>query len=301
MLMGMMSPLRALSRRAVLLVAALLPCSAPPAHAWGPQGHKLVAMVAMEHLTPIAKKNIKFLLGKETLADVASWPDVYRPLETQTGPWHYVDIPEGAGTYQRERDCPTQPGVKAGAPNDKWRDCVVDRILFFEGRVGDASLDSADRAIALKYLVHFVGDIHQPLHTTGIQKGGNGIAVNVFGSETCGKYPCNLHSVWDSGLILHRQLTDAQYLAFLNREFASNPPAAAPDDPAAWANEGNALLPGLMLPQGGTVDQAYFDREIPVVDKQLELAGLRLAAVLNRTFTTRPTTFKPAAADSKQF
>ncbi|GAA3746579.1 S1/P1 nuclease [Terriglobus aquaticus] len=301
MLLGMVSRLHTLPRRAVLCAALLLPCLTTPAHAWGPQGHKLVAMVAMEHLTPTAKKNIKFLLGKETLADVASWPDVYRPLETQTGPWHYVDIPEGAGTYDRERDCPTQPNVKAGSPGDKWRDCVVDRILFFEGRIGDATLDPADRAIALKYLVHFVGDIHQPLHTTGVQKGGNGITVNVFGSDTCGKYPCNLHSVWDSGLILHRQLNDKQYLALLDHEFASTPPAATPDDPATWANEGNALLPGLMLPQGGVVDQAYFDREIPVVDRQLEVAGLRLAAVLNRTFTSAPVTFKPAAADSKQF
>ncbi|WP_419804267.1 S1/P1 nuclease [Terriglobus sp.] len=296
----MRNHLRALARRAALLCAALLPCTATPAHAWGPQGHKLVAMVAMEHLTPVAKRNVRALLGKETLADVASWPDVYRPLETQTGPWHYVDIPEG-GSYERDRDCPTQPGVKAGAPNDKWRDCVVDRILFFEGRLGDTSLDPADRATALKYLVHFVGDIHQPLHTTGFEKGGNGIHVSVFGNETCGKYPCNLHSVWDSGLILHRELSDMQYLSLLNHEFAAQPPGAGLDDPAAWANEGNALVPNLMLPEGGAVDQAYFDREIPVVDRRLELAGLRLAAILNRTFTASPVPFKPAPTDTKQF
>lgn len=301
MLLNIMFRLRALSLRAVLLCSALLPGANLPVQAWGPQGHKLVAMVAMEHLTPVARRNVRFLLGKETLADVASWPDVYRPLETQTGAWHYVDIPQGAGTYDRDRDCPTQPGVKAGASNDKWRDCVVDRILFFEGRVGDTSLDPADRATALKYLVHFVGDIHQPLHTTGLEKGGNGIHVTVFGSDTCGKYPCNLHSVWDSGLILHRALADTQYLGLLHREFPTDPAGAAADDPAAWANEANALLPGLLLPEGGVVDQAYFDREIPVIDRQLEVAGLRLAAVLNRTFTASPVPFKPTPADTRQF
>lgn len=301
MLMCMTCHMRALSRRAVLFAAALLTCAAAPARAWGPQGHKLVAMVAMEHLTPVAKRNVRFLLGKETLADVASWPDVYRPLETQTGPWHYVDIPQGASGYDRDRDCPTQPFVKAGSTSDKWRDCVVDRILFFEGRIADTSLDPADRAISLKYLVHFVGDIHQPLHTTGVEKGGNGIHVTVFGSNPCGKYPCNLHSVWDSGLILHRELNDAQYLSLLNREFSANPLATAPEDPAAWANEGNALVAQLMLPEGGTVDQAYFDREIPVVDRRLELAGLRLAAILNRTFTTGPVRFTPPPTDTKQF
>lgn len=301
MLLGMSLPLRTRLQRAVLSIAILLPCTGSPAYAWGPQGHKLVAMVAMEHLSSEARRNVRFLLGKETLADVASWPDVYRPFETQTGSWHYVDIPESAAPYSRDRDCPTQPGVKAGATNDVWRDCVVDRILFFEGRVANTSLDPADRATALKYLVHFVGDIHQPLHTTGVQKGGNGIQVTVFGNTTCGKYPCNLHAVWDSGLILHRALSDAEYLSLLNKEFASSPPPDAPDDPASWANEANALIPGLLLPEGGVVDQAYFDREIPVVDRQIELAGLRLAAVLNRTFTAPPVTFKPMPADSKQF
>lgn len=288
-----------LLRHALLLCSTVLPC-ALPAHAWGPQGHKLVALVATEHLTPTARRNVKFLLGKETLADVASWPDAYRPLETQTGFWHYVDIPEHAGTYDRERDCPTQPNVKAGSAGDKWRDCVVDRILFFEGRLGDATLDTADRATALKYLVHFISDIHQPLHTTGVEKGGNGIPVVVFGSSTCGKYPCNLHSVWDSGLILHRNLSDKEYLQTLDREFRTPPPTGA-DEPAAWANEANTLLPALMLPKGGSVDQAYYDRELPVIDRQLELGGLRLAAVLNRILSTKLQQFKPVAADSKQF
>ena len=145
------------------------------------------------------------------------------------------------------------------------------------------------------------GIVWWPLHTTGVQKGGNGIHVTVFGSDTCGKYPCNLHSVWDSGLILHRELTDGQYLTALNREFAAQPPESGPDDPAVWANEGNALIPNLIVPEGGAVDQAYFDREIPVVDRRLELAGLRLAAVLNRTFTAAPVRFKPVPADTKQF
>ncbi len=284
------------------LFAFLLLClTAAPANAWGPQGHKLVALIAMDHLTPVAHKNVKALLGPETLADVASWPDAYRPNETQTSPWHYVDIPAAASAYSRDRDCPTQPNVKAGSNSDKWRDCVVDRILFFESRVANPTLDYADRAVSLKYLVHLIGDLHQPFHAYGPEKGGNGIAVVEFGSETCGKYPCNLHSVWDSGLILHRQLSDAQYLAMLEKNIRQNSPAVTPDDPAAWAAASKALAMVALVPNHGTIDQAYFDREIPVVDQQLEVAGLRLAAVLNRLFSTSPVKFKPAAADSKQF
>lgn len=284
-----------------LFAVMLVGLFAVPSYAWGPQGHKLVAMVAMDHLTPTARKNVTALLGPETLADVASWPDVYRSSETQTGAWHYVDIPADSETYDRDRDCPTQPNVKLGSANDKWRDCVVDRILFFEGRIGDAKLDYADRAVALKYLVHFVGDLHQPFHAYGPEKGGNGIPVVEFGSTMCGKYSCNLHSVWDSGLILHRELSDKAYLLLLEKEIRRDNPVTGSDDPAVWAAQSKALAMSAVVPANGTIDQAYFDREIPVVDRQLEVAGLRLAAVLNRVFDTLPKKFKPQAADSKQF
>ena len=283
------------------IVALLLLPAFAPAHAWGPQGHKLVALVAEDHLTPMAQRNVRALLGTETLADVASWADVYRPLETQTAAWHYVDIPAGATTYDRDRDCPTQPTVKLGATNDKWRDCVVDRILFFESRVADPTLDPPDRAIALKYLVHFVGDIHQPFHAYGLEKGGNGIPVVEFGSAQCGKYSCNLHSVWDSGLILHRKLTDPQYHRLLEGEIRETHATAGSDDPAAWAAESNTAALAAVVAPNSAIDEAYYTQQIPVVDRRLELAGLRLAAFLNRTFTAPPEEFKPHAADSTQF
>lgn len=282
-----------------LLAATLL--SSTPSFAWGPQGHKLVALVAMDHLTPVARQNVRALLGSETLADVASWPDSYRPFETQTGSWHYTDIPGTETTYNRDRDCPTQPTVKMGSPADKWRDCATDRILFFEGRVADATLDPADRAIALKYLVHFIGDIHQPFHASGVEKGGNGIPVTEFGSDKCGNYTCNLHSVWDSGLILHRNLPDAQYKALLEADIRKNHLEAGPNDPVAWTERSKALSNDAMVPKNGIIDEAYYNKEIPVVDNQLELAGLRLAAVLNATFTAPPKKFVPAAADSTKF
>lgn len=284
-----------------VFASLLLGFVALPCHGWGPQGHKLVALVATDHLTPTARANVEALLGPETLADVASWPDAYRPLETQTALWHYVDIPAESDHYDRDRDCPTQPNVKLGSTGDKWRDCVVDRILFFEARLADATLDYPDRAIALKYLVHFIGDLHQPFHAYGPERGGNGISVVEFGSATCGTHPCNLHSVWDSGLILHRQLTDSQYLGLLEKGIRSHAPVSSPDDPAAWAARSKALAVQAVLPENGAADQAYFDREIPVVDQQLEVAGLRLAAVLNRIFNAPLEKFMPAAADSKQF
>ena len=277
----------------LLAAVVLLTCSAH-AFAWGRQGHRLVALIAEEHLSPIARQNVQALLHTETLADVASWADVYRPSETQTAAWHYVNIPAGAGTYDRDHDCPAQPGVTLGAPNDVWRDCVVDRILFLEARVADAHLDPPDRAIALKYLVHFIGDLHQPLHTYGPFQGGNGITTVTFGATVCGKYPCSLHSAWDSGLIEHRGLTTSAYDALLEKGIVTAQLTAGTDDPAAWAAESNALVAAALLPVGGAVDEAYYTREMPVVDHQLELAGLHLAAALNRLFTTAPQAFVPS-------
>ncbi len=281
-----------------LLLALVFTTLTIPALAWGPQGHALVALIAADHLTPTARKNVKALLGTETLADVASWPDAYRPLVTQTGGWHYVDIPEGTATYDRDRDCPTQPGVKLGMPNDKWRDCVVDRILFFQQRLADTTLDTADRATALKYLVHFMGDIHQPFHAMGFERGGNGVNVVEFGSDKCGTHDCNLHAVWDSGLIQHRKLSDTAYKTLLERNIQQTGLQAGTNDPALWASESKKLADGALVDKGGSVDEAYYSREIPVVDMQLELAGLRLAAVLNDVFSRPPSKFHPAARDT---
>ena len=270
---------------ALVLLLTLRPLAAL---AWGPTGHHLIASIATDHLTPTARSNVSALLGEETLADVASWADAYRPDETQTAGWHYTDIPADQKTYVRDRDCPVQPGVTAGSPADKLRDCSVDRILFFEQRLKDLTLDPADRAIALKYLVHFVGDSHQPFHASGVARGGNGIQVVVFGQADCNGRPCNLHAVWDSGLIAHRNLTESAYLAVLEDEIKQKNVLAGTLDPAAWTGDAKVLSDAALLPNGGAVDEAYYTRELPVVDQQMELAGLRLAAILNATFTAAP-------------
>jgi hypothetical protein len=287
--------------RKLLATVALIALLAPsPASAWWEKGHRLVGQIAWDHLTPMARRNVKALLGTETMADVSSWPDVYRPFVTQTSGWHFTDIPANSQVYDRDRDCPTQPGVKAGSYGDKWRDCATDRILFFEGRIAGPKLDPIERAESLKFLVHFVGDIHQPFHASGVEKGGNGIDVTAFGSPACstsGK--CNLHNIWDGYLIDHRNLHDPQYLAMLEAEIRSKKLTAGPLDPVMWTNESKVLSDAAMVPKGTDIDEAYYQRNIVIIDRQLELAGLRLAAVLNDTFKTPPVPFKPAPVDPK--
>jgi hypothetical protein len=262
--------------------------------AWGVQGHRLVALVAGARLTPAARANVEWLLPDTTLAEVASWADDHRTDHRATGPWHFVNLPFEAIRYERDRDCPRQPGVAAGSRGDRWRDCVVDRILYNQQRLADTSADRADRAIALKFLVHFVADLHQPFHAIVTARGGNNIPVIAFGSPECrssvgAAYPCQLHGVWDSGLLAHRELSDAQYVAELSRQITANgwdtQPAGTPD---GWAIESHGLAKAALLPAKGEVNEAYYRAHLPVVERRLARAGLRLAAVLNQSLPRLP-------------
>ena len=127
---------------------------ATPALAWRPEGHKVVALIAMRHTTPEASAEARRLLaidGAPDIAAIASWADDYRRSHLRTGPWHFVDIPLDAPGYDAARDCPR------GA-------CVVARITMFAAALADRSRPDVEREVALKFVVHLVGDVHQPLH-----------------------------------------------------------------------------------------------------------------------------------------
>ena len=262
--------------------------------AWGAQGHRLVASLAAARLTATARANVTWLLPDRLLAGVATWADDYIPDHLQTAPWHYVNIPRDAVAYDRDRDCPRQPGAAAGSRADRWRDCVVDRILYSQQRLADASLDRADRAAALKFLVHFVADLHQPFHAVAEARGGNGIPVVFFGSATCqsssgATNPCQLHGVWDTQIVAHRQLSDSQYLQELSRRIGMGRlDARSAGTPAEWAAESHKLGYAALVPLNGAIDQAYYQRHIGAIDERLALGGVRLAAAINASLKTPP-------------
>jgi hypothetical protein len=258
-------------------------------HAWGAQGHRLVGLIAAERLTPAAAKQVTWLLDGQTLADVSSWADTLTSDQVQTSYWHYLNIPPDASGYNRDRDCPKQPGVTAaGSRSDRWRDCVVDRISYWEERLGDVKLDRADRATALKFIVHFIGDLHQPFHALGVGRGGNDVKVRVFGEANCSNdpakpNPCNLHSVWDGRLIFRRGLDDTAYLGELKKliiakGFGSQPAGT----PAQWAEQSFRLAKEALVKPDTNIDEGYYRRHIAVIDERLSLGGVRLAAELNR-------------------
>lgn len=266
-------------------VTALLFClTAPQSWAWGREGHRLTALVAENYLSPQTKAQIAELLqadakDAETLADIAPWADEYRADHPETAKWHYVDIPKTAATFDRNRDCP----LSESDPKSPWRDCVTDRILYFEGRLGDTSLSASERAIALKFVVHFIGDVHQPFHALGDDRGGNGISVTFLGSATCGSYRCNLHGVWDDSIIEHQALSEQKYVAMLMQEIKDNNwERMAGGEPTTWANISHHYAVDALAPNGAFLTREYVAEETKVVDAQLALGGLRLARALNR-------------------
>lgn len=278
--------------RRLALVVALIALHAASSNAWGPLGHRLVADIASARLTRAARQNVEWLLAPATLADVSSWADRYLEGNTQTSLWHYVNIPADAARYDRDRDCPRQPGVAAGAANDRWRDCAVDRILYHQERLADTALDRADRAVALKFLVHFVGDLHQPFHALATERGGNGIPVSAFGDDNCsdrgGFFRCNLHILWDSALAAHRGLDDRKYLALLEQAIRRQGWERKPvGTPIEWAAESHALARAAMVKPRTEIGETYFKAHIATVDERIALGGLRLAALVNQSLGRR--------------
>ena len=194
------------------LLAILVLLSVPvSAFAWGGDGHQIVCLIAEERLTPAAKAGIHDLLGDDVHisdAEIASWADNVRRERSETGPWHYVDIPTDAPAYDKERD--GQQGNN-----------VIDKINDFAKMLADKKAPKAERADALKFLVHFVGDLHQPLHCAerNHDKGGNARLVFFLNDPMA----INLHAVWDTSILLNRkgETPILQYAQALNAKVSA--------------------------------------------------------------------------------
>ena len=178
--------------RALVVTVAIW--SSLPAFAWGPEGHSLVARLAAAHLTPQATARVAEVLGQgNTMQSIASWADQIRRERLVTGPWHYVDIPIDKPHLDMTRDCPKG-------------DCVIAKIEEFQRTVVDPAATPVQRREALLFLIHFVGDMHQPLHCSDNKdKGGNDVKLDLFGR------PTNLHSAWDGGLLARIGQEDALF------------------------------------------------------------------------------------------
>jgi hypothetical protein len=292
----------------------------PSAQAWGCKGHQTVALIAEKHLTPEAKQFVQKLLSenpvdpklnrycggamRDAMADASTWADDVRP-ERKNGPWHYIDIPRGAERGPLEPYC--------GAEG-----CVTKAITEQLAILKDKNADAAKRAEALRYIIHFVGDLHQPLHTTtNADEGGNCVPVKYLRRvphEHNHSYNPNLHSIWDTA-IPERDAEGAdpsEYAETLDALFAADIGSwqKAGIHVEDWAWEGHEyaettvygnLTPKIAIEPNVAVhsctddnnigdrllhlnivaSETYQEKAGPVVEMRIAQGGVRLAMILN--------------------
>jgi hypothetical protein len=215
-------------------------------------------------------------LGEEDLAQASTWADVARLnpdtfWQREAGPYDYVTVPEG------------QAYSEVSAPEEGD---ALSALTRFTQTVRDPNASREQKALALKFIVHVVGDVHQPFHAgNGEDRGSNDVKVRWFGEET------NLHSVWDSTLIDSRNLSYTVYARWLRRDIDPNETIAWwTADPQVWITESTAIR-GLIYPApeaaNPSLGYAYQYEHFSTAEARLQQGGIRLAAYLNQTFAPR--------------
>jgi nuclease S1 len=237
-----------------ILVVLLLPYAlAAPAFAWGPEGHSIVAEIAQRHLTPAAAQQVRDILeNNASLASIANWADDYRALHPATTRWHFVDIPIDAQDYVEDRDY---------APSSEG-DCVIHEISRDLEALTSESSTPLQRQEALKFVVHFVGDVNQPLHTVKELQGYNQMDVCYFSSPA--KNDCvatNLHTIWDVGLIRWIFYGWGGYVDYLESDWIPRQDRAAlsAGTPVDWALEAHKAAREIAVAGVGMNDQLAAD------------------------------------------
>lgn len=256
----------------LLTIAAAVLLTPGPAYAWGKTGHRVVAALADDQLSGLARAHVRELLGSESLTEAATWPDEMKAAPTPfwqktASPWHYVTL-DGI-TYD-----------EAPPEGD-----ALEALVRFSATLKDPKASLADKQLALRFIVHVVGDLHQPMHNGKCcDRGGNEVKVKWFGRDT------NLHAVWDSALIDDQQLSFTELAAKLNRRTSSDEVIAWWNiNPRDWVSESAQLRDALYPPAGKagelpSLGYDYIYRHSQLVDHRLSQAGVRLAAYLNHIY-----------------
>jgi hypothetical protein len=275
--------------RAWLLGAAIAVCLLPsPALAWGKTGHRVVAAIADTQLSGLARAHVREILGgAESLDEAANWPDEMRSApgafwQKTATPWHYVTL--NGITYDH-------------APPEGD---ALQALNHFRAVLQDPKASLTDKQLALRFVVHLVGDLHQPLHAGKCcDKGGNDVKVTFFGK------PTNLHAVWDSALPDNEQLSFTELATKLERHISNQDVLDWWDiNPRDWISE-SAEIRDTVYPTAADMPKpvkgkrrkkgvqvvpdlsySYVYRFTPVMERRLQQGGVRLAAYLNDVFAS---------------
>jgi nuclease S1 len=280
---------RALLHRFVL--AGLICLAAGPASAWLQEGHSIVAELAQRrvaHDAPDIAIKIQEILGPGvSMASIASWPDDYKwqgDEGQKTQRWHFVHIPITDDDYDPSKECVVDP---------KQGDCVIAELERLKSQLPQVHCTEGDeRRKALMFAVHFVADVHQPLHTVAESEGGRKIDVKVsLHGARCPTCPVttvsdNLSAAWNGTLINQTVWNWGKYVTRLENGWLKDHavPGSGLDDggPVQWALETHKVAQDIwkLTPESKILDDEYYKQVLPLLDQQLGLASLRLARFL---------------------
>ncbi len=260
--------------RLQLVMFLLLCVGTAPSHALGEYGHRLASKITEAHLSQPTREALRAIAGDSDLAALALWADKIRgnPAWSKSKYWHYINVEDGESIAAHKH---VPEGDILLALNDA------------RSQLQDKRLPPQQRRQALAFFVHFVQDLHQPLHVgRAADRGGNRIKIRWLGERK----QRNLHWAWDTGLLLDDRLTVEQHAQILGqlspRQIALWKKGSFTD----WAKESMALRPQVYefgpAKQGAVIvlDQAYADRNRPILEKRLAMSAIRLADQLNRIF-----------------
>lgn len=280
------------------VVATLLLLTVPTsALAWGPTGHRVVAEIAQRHLTPAAKTKVSQLLEGRTLADVANWPDELRsdPRFDKYRVLHYATVKDGLTSYRDAEKAPCGDVVVAIDAFTTFLRTGSREALYTVKALSDKSdgtgkaacnpqeTEPLSRAMALSFLVHLMGDLHQPLHVGGTDLGGNLVKVNWMN-----RWQSNLHSTWDDEMVDYERFDYKEYARFLDRASKADAKRWLSGDIVSFADEAVAMRPRLYVfpdnseqPEINLISYGYVGAQRNRMREQLLKGGLRLARVIN--------------------
>jgi len=250
-----------------IFLAVIVLASNTSVFGWGQTGHRVIGHIAENHLSKKAKKEIEKILGNESLAFASTWMDEIRSRNdyNHTHDWHWVTILEGETYESSEKN-----------PNGD----VIEGIARLKKVLQNEEVSLEKKREALRFIVHMVGDLHQPLHVGSKEdRGGNAVKVKWFGQDS------NLHKVWDSGIIDSKDFSYtelAKELDHVSKDQVEKWQSTAVVD---WAHEAQTYH-GQVYNMGNSENLGYYymDQNWDLVQQQLVKAGVRLAGVLNEAF-----------------
>jgi hypothetical protein len=289
-------------RNTLLKVVAtlLLLTLTPSANAWGPTGHRVVAEIAQRHLTPAAQVKVSLILDGRTLADVANWPDDLRsdPRYDKYKPLHFATVKNGLASYRDSEKARCGDVVVAIDAFTAFLRTGSRESLYVVKALSDKTdgtgqeacnpqeTEPISTALALSFLVHLMGDLHQPLHVGGTDLGGNLVDVNWMD-----RWKTNLHSSWDDEMVDYERLDYTQYARFLDRASEADASRWLAGNTISYADEAVAMRSKLYVfpddsgkPAVHKVSYKYIGAQRDRMREQLVKGGLRLAGVLNSIF-----------------